>query len=395
MRWGRPLTPEVLAHVNRDLPRVAVIGAGVIGLSAAWQLAEAGCGIAVYDPEPGHGATHAAAGMLAPVSESTYGEDDVLALGLDSLRRWPEFARRLEHRTGLTVGLRQTGTLVVAHDRDDARELHRFAELLHRQGLAADELTGRGARALEPALSPRTVGALEVRGEHSVDNRLLVSALMDAAARSGVVLHRERAGLVVEGGGVVGVEVPRLGTREAFDVVIVAAGWASSTVPGLPEGSVPAVRPVKGQILRLRGARDLLSRTIRAKVGGQQVYLVPRDTGEVVVGATTEDVGPDTRVTAGAVSDLLRAATTVVPEVAELVFGEALSRLRPTTRDNAPLIGATSMPHLLMATAHYRGGVLMAPATAAALVDLVLDRALHAAVAALSPLRPTDLEVTR
>ncbi|HET7477064.1 MAG TPA: glycine oxidase ThiO [Dermatophilaceae bacterium] len=373
--------------MSADQPSVCVVGAGVIGLSVAWRLAESGCRVRLFDPAPGNGATYAAAGMLAPVSESAFGETEVLELGVESLRRWPEFAADLERQTDQTVGLRRRGTLLAAHDADDARELRRFAAFVARHGFPADPLTGRSARALEPALSPRTSAALAVHGDHSVDNRALTRALLSATARAGVVLHAGRAVPVLRDGTVAGVDVPDTGDRHRCDVVVIAAGADSSTVAGLPAGTVPHVRPVKGQILRFRGAAGLLQRTVRARVAGDQVYLVPRDHGELVVGATTEDVGRDARVTAGGVHDLLRAATTVVPEVRELELTEACARLRPSAADNLPLIGASSVPGLVLATAHYRGGVLMAPATAAAVADLVHGRACTPAAAACAPTR--------
>lgn len=378
---------------------VCVVGAGVIGLSIAWQLAESGCRVTLFDPNPGGGATHAAAGMLAPVSESGYGETEALGLGLESMRRWPAFAADLEQKAKRPVGLRRNGTILVAHDADDARELCRFAELTARQGLSTELLTGRAARALEPALSPRTVAGLEVRGDHSIDTRALTRALLVATARAGVVVHRSRAVPVVRDGSAVAVNRADDGSHHSCDVVVVAAGADSSLLPGLPPGTVPPVRPVKGQILRLRGAAGLVLRTVRAQVAGEQVYLVPRDDGELVVGATTEDIGPDTRITAGGVHDLLRAATTVVPEVRELELSEACARLRPSTSDNIPLIGATSVSGLIVATAHYRGGILMAPATAAAVTDLVHGRACSKAAATCSPARfltrPVTQEATR
>jgi glycine oxidase len=386
-------------RISAPRSTVCVVGAGVIGLSIAWQLAESGCRVTLFDPNPGCGATHAAAGMLAPVSESSYGETEVLRLGLESMRRWPRFAADLEQAAQQQVGLRQGGTILVAHDADDARELVRFGELTGREGLSTELLTGRAARALEPALSPRTVAGLEVRGDHSVDNRALVRALLVAAARAGVVVHRSRAVPVVRDGCAVAVTRAGDGSHHPCEVVVVAAGADSSLLPGLPPGTVPPVRPVKGQILRLRGAAGLVRRNVRARVAGGQVYLVPRAGGELVVGATTEDIGPDTRITAGGVHDLLRAATTVVPEVRELELVEACARLRPSTADNLPLIGATSVSGLLLATGHYRGGILMAPATAAAVADLVHGRPCSQAAAACSPARflprPVTQEATR
>jgi glycine oxidase len=354
---------------------VAIVGAGVIGMSAAWELSRAGCRVALYDPRPGQGASHAAAGMLAPVSEAAYGEDEVLALGLDSLRRWPAFATELRVASrGVDVGLRTAGTLLVAHDRDDLADLARFADFVARQGEHALRLTSRQARTLEPALSPSLSGAFLIESDHSVDNRAVCRALLAALDHAGVPVHRATVQPHLIDSRAVGVRLPG-GDIDEADVVLVAAGAASSALTGVPPGVIPRVRPVKGQILRLHGRARVIHRTVRARVAGVPVYLVPRDGGELVVGATSEDVGTDQLVTAGGVHDLLRAALAVVPEVAELELSECTARLRPAADDNAPLIGATAVPGLIVATGHYRGGVLMAPATAAAVRDLVCGAA--------------------
>ena len=366
---------------------VAVIGAGVIGLSAAWELANAGCQVVVFDDAPAEGASFAAAGMLAPVSETVSGEDEVLQFGLWSLSLWPQFAARLEQASGTEVGLRPEGTLIVAGDADDAKELRHFTTRLAAQGLTAEVLTSRQLRASEPGLSPRLTAGLLVPGDHSVDNRALTSALLRAVAAGGVQLHRERVGVLTANGRAVGVRGTDTGTIRQADMVLVAAGAASACVDGVPLGCVPAVRPVKGQILRLRGEPGAVTHTVRAIVGGRSVYLVPRSDGGLVVGATCEDIGPDTRVTAGAVHDLLRRAIAVVPEVSEYELVETTARLRPATADNAPVVGETGVQGLLLATGHYRGGVLMAPATAAAVTDLVLGRPPSPLLQPLSPLR--------
>ena len=374
------------------MTRIAVVGAGVIGLSAAWELANAGCEVEVFDDAPALGASFAAAGMLAPISETAAGEVEVLRFGLWSLSLWPDFADRLEEASGSAIGLRSVGTLVVAVDADDARELRRFTARLAAQDLATPGhgvtvLTSREARTVEPALSSRLVAAVSVAGDHSVDNRALTAALLGAVTGAGVRLHRERVGVVTAKGRAVGVRGLPDGRTWRADVVVVAAGVGSAGVEGVPDGCLPRIRPVKGQILRLQGQPGLLSHTVRAQVGGQSVYLVPRADGGLVVGATSEDIGSDTRVTAGAVHELLRRAIAVVPEVTELELVEATARLRPATADNIPVVGRTGVEGLLVASGHYRGGVLMAPATAAAVTDLVLGRPGSPLVEALSPLR--------
>jgi glycine oxidase len=374
--------------------RIAVIGGGVIGLSIAWTLAQDGFAVEIHDDRPGLGASHAAAGMLAPISEASYEEPELLALGLASLRAWPEFAARLTHASGIDVGLRQEGSLLVGFDMDDTAGLARIADLLTRHDLQYDRLTSREAKALEPALSPRTRSALHVPGDHSVDNRLVVRALLTAAERSGVRFHRQRVGLVTVDGRAVGVRRADVDEPDHLtapvhkaDLVVLAAGDASADVPGLPDDARPPVRPVKGQILRLGGAAGLLGRTVRATVHGEHVYLVPRRHGELVVGATSEEVGADLTVTAGAVHQLLRTAIEVVPEVAELELVEALARCRPGTPDNGPLIGPSTLPGLLVATGHYRGGFLLAPATGDAIHRLISDLPVSGLVEPFAPQR--------
>lgn len=393
-------SPAATSTVTNRLS-VAVVGGGVIGLSAAWELAESGCTVDLFDEQLGLGASYAAAGMLAPVSEAAYDEEDLLAAGLESAQVWPHFAGRLARASGVDVGYRPTGSLLVGHDQDDARQLQRHAALLARHGLAAEPLTSRQTRALEPALSPRTTAGLHVPGDHSVDNRSLLRALIQAASRRGVRLHPHRAAVQCEPDrpgdsravGVRAVGVRAVGVRAAddsihrADVVLVAAGFGSASVAGLPAHVLPPVRPVKGQILRLAGGTGLLTRTVRALVAGVPVYLVPRASGEIVVGATSEDVGLDARVTAGATLELLRAAIAVVPDVAELEVTESMARFRPASPDNAPLVGSCGVDGLLVATGHYRGGVLLAPVTARAVVDLVHQRPLSFAVRALTPQR--------
>ena len=384
---------QVDTNRERTNVRVAVIGGGVIGLSIAWTLASAGHTVEVHDDLPGLGASYAAAGMLAPVSEVMYEEPELLGLGLASLQAWPEFAARLSEASGVDVGMREQGSLLVAFDTDDAVGLARVAELLSRHELQNHELSSREARALEPALSPRTRSALHVPGDHSVDNRQLLLALRAAAERSGVHIHRQRVSVVTVDGRAVGVrrvevdgQTPASAPVHEADLVVLAAGPESALVPGVPDCARPPVRPVKGQSVRLAGAAGLLEHTIRATVHGEHVYLVPRNHGELVVGATSEEVA-DLTVTAGAVHQLLRRAIEVVPEVAELELVESLARFRPGTPDNGPLIGYSTVPGLLVATGHYRAGVLLAPATSDAIHRLASDLPVPEVVEHFAPQR--------
>ncbi|WNV75751.1 glycine oxidase ThiO [Geodermatophilus sp. DSM 44513] len=347
---------------------VAVAGGGLIGLATAWRAARRGLSVTVVDDSPGTGASAAAAGMLAPVTEAGYREEALLRLGLASVERWPAFAAELREATGADVGLRTAGTLVVGFDSDDVQELAALHAYQCELGLAAERLTPREARRREPALTQRVRGGLLVAGDHSVDGRALHAALLRAAEDAGVRLVRERVtALRVDGGRAAGLETADGGTVLAGAVVL-ALGAHSGGLPGVPP--LP-VRPVKGQVLRLAGAADLLEGTVRALVRGRHVYLVPYAGDRLVVGATVEDRGFDPTVTAGGVHDLLHDAIDVVPGIGECELVETLARWRPGTPDNAPLLGPGPLPGLVLATGHHRNGVLLTPVTAEVTAELL------------------------
>ncbi len=365
----------------------AVLGGGLIGLAVAWRAALRGLRVHLADPEPGAGASTAAAGMLAPVTEAHYGEERLLELNLRSARRYPDFVRELEEATGLPCGLEARGTLAVAFDRDDRAVLAETAAYHRALGLDSVALSGREARALEPMLAPAVQAGLLVERDHQVDNRLLHAALLKAAVDAGVRIHRSRARLVVEGDRARGLLLDD-GELVAADQVVLAAGCWSSETPGLPPGVLPRVRPVRGQILRLAMTTPhLLTRTVRATVHGGYVYLVPRAHGELVVGATVDELGFDTGVTAGGVYELLRDAHEVVPGITELPLVEMRTGLRPGSPDNAPLLGATALPGLIAATGHHRNGVLLTPITADAISTLLAEGTLPDYAAGFTPAR--------
>jgi glycine oxidase len=345
---------------------VLVVGGGVIGLVTAWRAAQRGLATTVVDPEPGGGAARVAAGMLAAVTELHYGEQTLLALNLESARRYPDFAAELTEATGLDLGHRRCGTLAVALDADDRAHLRELHALQRRSGLESQWLSGRECRRLEPLLAPGVRGGLRVDGDHQIDPRRLAAALVVACERAGVVLHRawaERLTLVRERAtGVVTGD----GTALSAGQVVLAAGSLSGRLAGVPDAVLPPVRPVKGQVVRLTVPKryaPFLSRTVRAVVRGSQVYLVPRENGELVLGATSEELGWDTTVTAGGVYELLRDAHELVPGITELPLTETRAGLRPGSPDNAPLLGPTGVDGLLLATGHYRNGVLLTPVT--------------------------------
>ncbi|MFI6388167.1 glycine oxidase ThiO [Nonomuraea sp. NPDC050540] len=374
-----------------------IVGGGVVGLSVAWRLARSGRPVTVVDPAPASGATHAAAGMLAPVSEVTFTEEPLLRLGAASLARWPAFAAELTADAGLAAGAldyRADGTLDVAFGADDLAVLEETAGFMEKLGLRVERLGGRECRRLEPMLAPSVRGGLLAPDDAWVDPRRVAGALLAALERLGVPIVRARVRELLRGDeGVQGVRLSPGDTgdgahREAGGgpyrqergepyreehggpfreelraerVVLAAGAWSGSLAP------VP-VRPVKGQILRLRSPEPLLGRCVRGTVHGLPVYLVPRGDGELVVGATQEELGFDTRVTAGGVYELLRDARELVPGVTELELAEVVAGLRPGTPDNLPLVGPGGERGLLLATGHHRGGVLLAPLTAAVLM---------------------------
>lgn len=353
---------------------VLVIGGGIIGLVTAWRAAQRGFATAVVDPAPGGGAARVAAGMLAAVTELHHGEQTLLGLNLASARRYPDFAAELTELTGQDLGYRRCGTLAVALDADDRAHLRELHALQRASGLESEWLSGRECRRLEPMLAPGVRGGLRVDGDHQVDPRRLSAALVTACERAGVVFRRDWAErLRVTGERAAGV-VTRDGTSLAAEQVVLAGGSLSGRLAGLPRDVVPPVRPVKGQVLRLSVPQryaPFLSRTVRAVVRGSQVYLVPRENGELVVGATSEELGWDTTVTAGGVYELLRDAHELVPGITELPLTETRAGLRPGSPDNAPLLGPTQLAGLSLATGHYRNGVLLTPVTGDAMAHVL------------------------
>jgi glycine oxidase len=358
---------------------VVVVGGGVIGLSIAWRAAGRGMAVTVVDPQLGGAASGVAAGMLAPVTEVHYGEEAMLALNLRSSHLYPDFVAELEEASGCTTGYRASGTLTVARDTDDMAAVDELVAYQRGLGLDVERLRSRELRQLEPGLAPGMRGGALVPGDHQVDPRRLVDALVEGCRRRGVSWRRERVTALRRH------EVVLAGDeRERTDAVVVAAGCWSGTIEGLAP-DVVAVRPVKGQILRLRGpaGQSLAGHNIR----GLDAYLVPRSDGEVVVGATVEERGFDTTVTGGAVHDLLRAALELLPDVGELALVETSAGLRPGTPDNAPLIGLSGIDSVVLATGHYRNGILLAPVTADTVVELVATGQTPEAIAAFCPRR--------
>jgi glycine oxidase len=371
---------------------LVVIGAGVIGLAIAWRAARRGLRTLVLEArEPAGGATGVAAGMLAPVTEAAFGEERLLEANLASARLYRDFVAELEAATGRTTGYRPTGAMHVAVDRDQAEELERLHELQRSLGLEARWLSASECRELEPSLSTRVAGGIDAPGDHQVSPRLLVAALRAALEREGGSLRcRARArSIALDGGATAGVVLDS-GELVGAGTVVIAAG-ADSGALELPERAAVPIRPVKGQILRLRGgqAEPIARRIVRTP----EVYAVPRGDGRVVVGATVEEKAFDGAVTAGGVLELLRSAYEVLPGITELELVEASAGHRPATPDNEPVIGESDVPGLVWASGHWRNGVLLAPLTARDVVAMIADGESPPEVRAFSPKRFAPAEV--
>jgi len=362
---------------------VVVVGAGPIGLGIAWRAAQRGLSVAVADDAPGRGASWAAAGMLAPITEIHFGEETLLALTRESSRRYPDFIGELEDVSGLSTGYTQAGTVMVAASADD---FSRLSDLYHYQvglDLKVQRLTRRELRTIEPALSSHVRGGYLIEGDHSIDNRLLTAALMEACRRTGVDLIPQRVARVeTEQDAVKGVHLAG-GSFVAVRTIVLAAGCWSGSIPGLPDHAIPPVRPVKGQLLYLGGASDpeFISRNVR----GADVYIVPRRDGRIVVGATVEERGYDVTVTAGAVYELLRSACELLPDLREYELLEVVAGLRPGSPDNAPLLGPGALKGLVVATGHYRNGILLTPVTADEIARLLGTGRIGEVVAPFAP----------
>lgn len=352
---------------------VLIVGGGVIGLACAFRLAEAGADVAVVEAGGGAGASWAAAGMLAPVSEAGFGEQDLVRLTVAAVAEFRLLARALDELPGESVGLRTEGTLAVAFNGDDKAALARMTAYRTSLGLPSATLTGGDTRLLEPFLAAGVRGGVLAADDLSVDNRRYLRSLQRAALAVGVKMLTGRvAGLDRAGGRVVGVTTDG-GEQLVAPTTLLCAGAHSGRLTGYP------IHPVKGQILRLKipdrllGAGAVLTHTIRALVRGQEVYLVPRVGGEVVLGASQEQQGFDTAVTAGGVFELLRNAYELMPVSSEFEIVEMRAGLRPGTPDNGPLLGEAESG-LIMATGHHRNGMLLSTSTASAVTALASGR---------------------
>src|SRR5262245_35187563 len=340
---------------------VAVVGAGVIGLSIAWRLALRGLSVAVFERDTaGAGASLAATGMLAAAAEHEPGCHDLLALALESQRQWPQFRAALEAQSGRAIDFREDGTLVVALSRDEVERL-RFRHDLHRRcGLPTRWLSGPEVRALEPALRPSVAAGLCCADDHQVDPRLVMTALRAAYAAAGGRLfeHCAVTGVDLEGGRVAGLAAAR-GSCRAPTVVLTAGAWTGELVP--PGLKVP-VRPLKGQALAVRTTPD--TGTLAHIVWTEQIHMAPKSDGRLIVGATVEERGFDDAITAGGLFALLEGARRAFPAIEEMAIEAVWTGFRPSSIDDGPIPGATSLPGLTHAPRPRCNGHLFAPVAA-------------------------------
>lgn len=370
----------------------AVAGGGVVGLLTAWQLRLAGHRVTIIDPEPGGQASFAAAGMLAPISEVQYGQQELWDLMTAAHAEYPGLIASLESATEVPAGYRDNGTVLIAADPGDRAAVAELVAVQQAQGMEVQPLTSRQLRRLEPALSPGLAKAWEVAGDHQVNPRQLIRSVSAA-------LNSRLDPVAFPSAGPPAQWVPACATRvvqespesprlrvewayddaadsAVFDSAALVPGLGYGQIGGIPEAHPLELRPVHGDVLRLRvrpeqlgrGEEHLITATIRAKVRGRSVYLVPRAASDplepagLVVGASSrEDALTGTHT--GSVAELLEDAAAVLPAVRETELVEIASRARPGTPDDRPYLGAAG-EGVVISTGYHRHGILLAPLAA-------------------------------
>jgi glycine oxidase len=360
---------------------VAIAGGGLIGGTIAFELARAGLQVGLFDRHhPDESSSWAAAGILSPAPENS-GMISTVPLGRASLQLYPEFVASVEEISGQSVGYRARGTLESLFSTDAQEKLSTIIALHHGLGLKAEPLSADDAREMEPALSPELEAAVFRPDEACVDNRALTKAVLRAAERSGVKIFAASnvqsiaknegrcAGFVVDGDKV----------RSRW--TIIAAGCCSAEIEGATHYA--PVRPAKGQMIALR-AKDL---SIERVLWADHVYLVPRNDGRILAGATVEYVGFEKNVTVGGLQKIISGALQLAPALADAQIEETWAGLRPDAPDHLPIIGPTDLDGLLIATGHFRSGILLAPITARLIREWVTTQNVGLDWARFSPMR--------
>lgn len=356
---------------------IVIIGGGICGLGIGWRLVEQGADVTIIERDKaGQAATWAAAGMLAPQAEAEHGEEALLPLALESRAMWAAFARDLTAASGIDVDYRTEGTMVVSLDRDDREYLESRYDYFRTLGLDVEWLSGYAARQKEPHLARAVSGAVYSALDHQVDNRLVATALRAAYLAAGGILRENLTvdEVLVSDNRVTGV---RAGDEKiAADSVVLAAGAWSRNLAGIPDEARPPVRPLKGQMVSV--AMDPRNPLIEHVIWGPgngivpSIYLAPKGDSRLIIGATVEEMGFDTDMTAGGLFELLRTAWEVLPGIYDLPIVESWAGLRPASRDDAPILGPTPVDGLVLATGHHRNGILLAPVTASKIADYLL-----------------------
>jgi glycine oxidase len=360
---------------------VAIAGGGVIGGAIALELSLAGMRVAIFDrQQPGQEASWASAGILSPAPESP-GMIAMVPLGKRSLSLYPEFVARIEELSGKSTGFRPKGTLEAFFSGDIKEKLSTIIALHHGLGLRAEPLRAEDARELEPALSEDVEAAVLRPDECSVDNRALTSAVLDAAKSSGAEIFSGNGARAIwrEGNRCAGLILQN--EKVAAKWAIIAAGCFSAAIEGV--ANYAPVRPAKGQMASLR-IDDL---EIQRVLWSENIYLVPRNDGRILAGATVEHVGFDKRTTAGGIQKILAAAIELVPGLANARIEETWAGLRPDSPDHLPILGPTDVDGLLMATGHFRSGILLTPITARLIREWITEERVSVDWDRFSPLR--------
>ena len=351
--------------------KVLIIGGGIIGLSLGWQLAKKGKEVEILERDKaGRSASWVSAGMLAPHSEMGFEEMELFELCRKSLELYPQFMQEVSKDSGIQVEPELNGCILPAFDRDEIERLRRIYEFREKVGLPIKWMSGTEAREIEPYLSPKCTGAIWIEEDGQVNNRKLLEALKAAFINCGGKLFEDHQvdEIIIKDGKIYGAQFHNINAE--YDNIVIAAGAWSKQIKGIPENVIPPVRPVKGQIISLRMNDSCrLTKVVRA----QDVYLLPKSDGRLIVGATNEEMGFDLNPTAGEVYRLLERGWETVPSIYDLPIDSIDVGLRPGSRDHEPIIGDCEIEGLYFATGHYRNGILLTPITAYELSDWMVS----------------------